>query len=172
MIEKNKLYPRLPLVLTTVSLVIPLSFVTLLSHFQTASGYYGQEVLLSLDSAKFMPLKKAQGNQVEVFAKYLVNNSSIINQPINCVMKVYYPNGTLIKTSSFPDEVTITNSSGTWRHATTLPPDSKIENITAVVQLTDKTKSISISNSIGVQLILGESTKDIAKFQRMVERTG
>ena len=172
MIEKNKLYPRLPLVLTTVSLVIPLGFVTLLSHLHPASGYYGQEVLLSLDSAKFMPLKKAQGNQVEVFAKYLVNNSSIINQPINCVMKVYYPNGTLIKTSSFPDEVTITNSSGTWRHATTLPPDSKIENITAVVQLADKTKSLSISNSIGVQLILGESTKDIAKFQRVVERTG
>lgn len=172
MIEKNKLYPRLPLVLTTVSLVIPLGFVTLLSHLHPASGYYGQEVLLSLDSAKFMPLKKAQGNQVEVFAKYLVNNSSIINQPINCVMKVYYPNGTLIKTSSFPDEVTIANSSGTWRHVTTLPPDSKIENITAVVQLADKTKSLSISNSIGVQLILGESTKDIAKFQRMVERTG
>jgi hypothetical protein len=152
--------------------VIPLGLVLLLSLFYPASGYYGQDVLLSLDSAKFMPLKKAQGNQVEVVAKYLVNNSSIIYQPINCVMKVYYPNGTLIKTSSFPDEVTIANSSGTWRHATTLPPDSKTENITAVVQLTDKTKSISISNSIGVQLILGESTKDIAKFQRMVERTG
>jgi hypothetical protein len=147
-------------------MVLPLGFILLLSHFHPISGYHGQDVLLSFDSAEFKPLKKAQGNQVEVFVKYIVNNSSIIYQPINCVMKVYYPNGTLIKTSSFPDGVTIANSSGTWRHATTLPPDSKIENITAVVQLTDKTKSLSISNSVAVPLILGESTKDIAKFER------
>jgi hypothetical protein len=170
MIEKKQGKLSRPFLdLTRISLVIPLVFILLLSHFYPASGYYGQEVLLSLDSAKFMPLKKVQGNQVEVFVKYMVNNSSIINQPIYCIMKVYHSNGTLIKTSSTPDDVIITNSSGIWRHATTLSPNSKVENITAVVQLTDRTKSLPISNSIAVQLILGESTKDIARFQRTVE---
>ena len=61
--------------------------------------------------------------------------------------------------------VIIPNSSGIWRHATTLSPESKIENVTAVVQLTDITKSLPISNSVTVQLVLGESTKNIARFQ-------
>lgn len=163
--KKQVILSRPFLVLTRISLVIPLGSVLLLSHFYPASGYYGQDVLLSLDYAEYMPLKKVEGNQVEVFVKYTVNNSSIINKQINCVMKVYYPNGTLIKTSSPPDVVIIPNSSGIWRHATTLSPESKIENVTAVVQLTDITKSLPISNSVTVQLVLGESTKNIARFQ-------
>ncbi|CAN5278466.1 hypothetical protein BH18THE2_BH18THE2_38050 [soil metagenome] len=86
--KKQVILSRPFLVLTRISLVLPLGFVLLLSHFYPASGYYGQDVLLSLDSAEYMPLKKVEGNQVEVFVKYMVNNSSIINKQINCVMKV------------------------------------------------------------------------------------
>jgi hypothetical protein len=162
--KKQIVLAKLFLVLVISVAVIPLDFILLLTHYP-AFAYYGQDVLLSLDSAEYMPLKKVEGNQVEVFVKYMVNNSSIINNQINCVMKVYYPNGTLIKTSSPPDEVIITNSSGILRHATTPSPDSKIENLTAVVQLTDITKSLPISNSVTVPLVLGESTKNIARFQ-------
>ena len=163
--KKQVVLAKLFLVLVISVAVIPLDFILLLTHSYPAFAYYGQDVLLSLDSAEYMPLKKVEGNQVEVFVKYTVNNSSIINKQINCVMKVYYPNGTLIKTSSPPDVVIIPNSSGICRHATTLSPESKIENVTAVVQLTDITKSLPISNSVTVQLVLGESTKNIARFQ-------
>ena len=163
--KKQKLLAKLFFVLVISVLVIPLDFVLLILPYYSALAYSGQDVLLSLDSAEYMPLKKVKGNQVEMFVKYMVNNSSIIDKQINCVMKVYYPNGTLIKTSTPPDEVIITNSSGILRHATTPSPDSKIENLTAVVQLTDITKSLPISNSVTVPLVLGESTKNIARFQ-------
>ena len=81
-------------------------------------------------------------------------------------MKVYYVlTVTSFKTSTPPDEVIITNSSGILRHATTPSPDGKIENLTAVVQLTDITKSLPISNSVTVPLVLGESTKNVARFK-------
>jgi hypothetical protein len=163
--KKQIVLAKLFLVLVISVVVIPLDFVLLILPYYSALAYSGQDVLLSLDSAEYMPLKKVKGNQVEVFVKYMVNNSSIIDKQINCVMKVYYPNGTLIKTSTPPDEVIMTNSSGILRHATTPSPDSKIENLTAVVQLTDITKSLPISNSVTVPLVLGESTKNIARFQ-------
>ena len=162
--KKQVVLAKLILLLVITVTVIPLDFILLLTQYP-AFAYYGQDVLLSLDSAEYMPLEKVEGNQVEVFVKYMVNNSSIINKQINCVMKVYYPNGTLIKTSTPPDEVIITNSSGILRHATTPSPDSMIENLTTVVQLTDITKSLPISNSVTVPLVLGESTKNIARFQ-------
>ena len=162
--KKQVVLAKLILLLVITVTVIPLDFILLLTQY-SAFAYYGQDVLLSLDSAEYMPLEKVEGNQVEVFVKYMVNNSSIINKQINCVMKVYYPNGTLIKTSTPPDDVIITNSSGILRHATTPSPDGKIENLTAVVQLTDITKSLPISNSVTVPLVLGESTKNIARFQ-------
>jgi hypothetical protein len=163
--KKQIVLAKLFFVFVISVVVIPLHFVLLTLPYYSALAYSGQDVLLSLDSAEYMPLKKVKGNQVEVFAKYMVNNSSIIDKQINSVMKVYLPNGTLIKTSTPPDEVIITNSSGILRHATTPSPDGKIENLTAVVQLTDITKSLPISNSVTVPLVLGESTKNIARFQ-------
>ena len=49
--------------------------------------------------AEFIPLGE-EGNQVNVFSNYTVNDTSFVNQKINSVMKVYATNGTLIKTSS------------------------------------------------------------------------
>ena len=163
--KKQIVFAKLFLVLVISVVVIPLGFVLLVLPYYSALAYSGQDVLLSLDSAEYMPLKKVKGNQVEMFVKYMVNDSSIIDKQINCVMKVYYHNGTLIKTSSPPDEAILINSSGIWRHATTLSPESRIENVAAVVQLTDITKSLPISNSVTVPLVIGESTKNIARFQ-------
>ena len=95
--KKQIVFAKLFLVLVISVVVIPLGFVLLVLPYYSALAYSGQDVLLSLDSAEYMPLKKVKGNQVEMFVKYMVNDSSIIDKQINCVMKVYYPNSIRIK---------------------------------------------------------------------------
>ncbi|MDP8941481.1 MAG: hypothetical protein M3M84_02940, partial [Thermoproteota archaeon] len=62
-----------------------------------AFAYHGQEVLIALDSAQFIPrLNTTEGSQVKVLVNYTVNDPSIVNQTINAVMNVYTLNGTLV----------------------------------------------------------------------------
>lgn len=84
-----------------------------------------------LNSARSVPLTIGEGNQVNVVLNYKVNDPSIINSQINSVMKVYWPNRTLFKTSSSPEGF-ILNESGTQRHATTIT-NNKLVDPTAVV---------------------------------------
>ena len=120
-----------------------------------AFAYHGQEVLLALDSAQFIPrLNTTEGSQVKVFVNYTVNDPSIVNQTINAVMNVYTLNGTLIKTSSFPAGFTATNF-GTQQLATTIKGNT-IQNITAVTTITNAAKLMPLSNSLTTKLNLGQ----------------
>jgi hypothetical protein len=115
---------------------------------------HGQEVSIMLDSARFIPLTTGGGNQVNVLVNYTVNDPSIINSPINSVMKVYWPNRTLFKTSSSPEGF-IANETGTQRHATTIT-NSKLVDPIAVVQFTNLAKTVPISNPVQVRLNLNQ----------------
>lgn len=118
---------------------------------------HGQEISLVLNSADFTtPSTNKTAHQVRVFVNYTVNDPSIGSQTINSVMKVYSPNGTLLKTSSSPSGFTI-NNTGIQRHSTTLT-NSMIQNITAVIQFTDASKIIPLSNPLLVKLNLTNST--------------
>ena len=97
-------------------------------------AYHGQEISISLDHAEFIPLGE-EGNQVNVFSNYTVNDPSLLNQEINSVMKIYSTNGTLIKTSSSVEGF-IVNQTGSQRHVTTIT-NSTPQNLIAVVQYTD-----------------------------------
>ena len=120
-----------------------------------AFAYHGQEVLIALDSAQFIPrLNTTEGSQVKVLVNYTVNDASIVNQTINAVMNVYTLNGTLVKTSSFPAGFTATNF-GTQQLATTIK-ENTIQNITAVTTITNAAKLIPLSNSSTVKLNLGQ----------------
>lgn len=120
-----------------------------------AFAYHGQEVLIALDSAQFIPrLNTTEGSQVKVLVNYTVNDPSIVNQTINAVMNVYTLNGTLVKTSSFPAGFTATNF-GTQQLATTIKGNT-IQNITAVTTITNAAKLIPLSNSSTVKLNLGQ----------------
>ena len=83
---------------------------------------------ISLDSAEFTPLDE-EGNRVNVFANYTVDNPSLPNQTINSVMKVYSTNGTLIKTSSSAEGFAV-NQTGSQRHTTTIT-NSTLQNVIA-----------------------------------------
>ena len=67
-------------------------------------------------------------------------------------MKVYAVNGTLIKTSSSAEGF-IVDQIGTQRHATTIT-NSTLQNVIAVVQSTNLTKTGPVSNPLQVNLTL------------------
>ena len=114
-------------------------------------AYHGQEISISLDHAEFIPLGE-EGNQVNVFSNYTVNDPSLLNQEINSVMKIYSTNGTLIKTSSSVEGF-IVNQTGSQRHVTTIT-NSTPQNVIAVVQYTDLAKVQPLSNPLQVDLKL------------------
>ena len=109
-----------------------LSVLFLLIPTVVVAYHEGQAITISLDSAGFIPLGE-EGNQVNVFSNYRVNDPSFLNQKINSVMKVYATNGTLIKTSSSADGF-IVNQTGSQSHVTTTT-NSTLPNVIAYIYL-------------------------------------
>jgi hypothetical protein len=118
----------------------------------TAFADHGEEISIALNSATFMPLTSAEGNQVRVGVNYTTLNGTLIGSTINAVMKVYAPNTTAIKSTSFPNGI-IANSSGTAEIKTTIIGNST-QNVTAVVQFTDASKTVPVSNPVQIGLNL------------------
>lgn len=121
---------------------------------------HGREVLIVLNSGTFMPLSSAPGNQVKVGVNFTTLDSTLIGNTINAVMKVYAPNTTAIKSTSFPNGF-IANSSGTEEIKTTII-DNSTQNVTAVVQFTDATKTIPLSNPVQIGLNLTQGAAPMA----------
>ncbi|MGH9986807.1 MAG: hypothetical protein ACRD8W_22915 [Nitrososphaeraceae archaeon] len=88
------------------------------------------------------------------YLNYTVDDSSLINKPINGLMEVYGANHSLIKVSSFSEPI-IANQSGTVQLASTFL-DEKITNLTAIATFTGPGKQVSISNPTTVNLNLGQ----------------
>ena len=141
---------RMKAIATFVIAVLALSMVGLSYN---AFAYHGQEVLLALDSAQFIPRLNTTEGSVN-YTVTTVNDPSIVNQTINAVMNVYTLNGTLVKTSSFPAGFTA-NNFGTQQLATTIR-ENTIQNITAVTTITNAAKLIPLSNTSTVKLNLGQ----------------
>ena len=138
----------LPQQIPTPSISSSLSALT-----QNAFAYHGQEVILSLDNSTFSPLTTGTGNQVRVLANYNIQNSSIVGQTINAVMKLYTLNGTLIKSSSYPSGFIAQNTNGTAELKTTIE-DPTIQSAIANITLTNAAKTEVISNEISTTINL------------------
>src|SRR5919109_4827439 len=116
---------------------------------------HGQEVTLTLYNSSFGSLTSGSGNQVSVFANYKLNDDSIASQTVNAVMEVYAPNGTLIRTSSYPQGFIAQSSGGVEGLETTIR-DTTLQNVTANVTFTSADKTEALSNNLRVNLNLGE----------------
>jgi len=69
-----------------------------------AFAYHGKEISQTLNYAQFLPLtSNNQSHQVKVIVNYSVMEPSIVNKNMNAIMQLFASNGTLIKTSSFPN---------------------------------------------------------------------
>jgi hypothetical protein len=114
-----------------------------------------QKYPMEIDYAHFIsPLN--QDNQVKVLLKSLTTNdtSGLNNKTINAVMKIYSINGTLLKTSSYPQGFNY-NSTESIKLATNIA-DKSIETITAVIQLTNLEKTQPLSDPLTIKLGLGQ----------------
>jgi hypothetical protein len=76
---------------------------------------------------------------------------------INAVMEVYAPNGTLIRTSSYPSGFIAQSSSGKAELETTFTDDT-VQSVTANVMFTNLQKTQTISNELTVKLNLTSPT--------------
>lgn len=113
-------------------------------------------ITISEGNSSFTPLTNTVANQVRVNIQYTVEDESLQGQVINAVMAVFAPNGTLLKTTSFPSGFTAQADGGTETLRTTFR-DKSLNSVTANVTLTDATKSRSISNVLTINLDLEET---------------
>jgi hypothetical protein len=123
------------------------------SSSSDASADDRNKISLTLANSSFAPLTTVHGNQVVVSVRYQVNDESLEGERVNGIMKIYYSNGSLIHSSSFPDGFIAKKKGGTEDFKTTIR-DPTIQSITANVTFTDLKKTETISNVITTNLQL------------------
>lgn len=131
----------------------PSAAISELTFFKNALAAHGQEITLTLHNSSFGSLSTGGGNQVSVFASYELNDDSIAGQTINAVMEVYAPNGTLIRTSSYPNGFVVQSSGGVEGLETTIR-DPTLQSVTANVTFRNLDKTTMLSNDLRVDLNL------------------
>ena len=120
---------------------------------QSAFAYHGQEIVLTSKDVSFAPVSSGEGNQVKAVVNYTVHDPMVINDLVKGVMKVYSPEGKLLKTSSSPTPFPITDSQGTVTLATTLT-DPNMQDVIAKIVFTNPIKTETISNELPVSIDL------------------
>lgn len=120
----------------------------------------GEEILaqqrgtISIDRAVALPLTTAEGNQVKVVVNYDINDESLLGQRVNAIMGIYdRQTGSLLKLSSFPNGFVLNKTKGTTQLATTLT-DNILQNISAIITLTNADKSEKYTNDVRADLNL------------------
>ena len=114
-----------------------------------------ERISISVSNSSFVPLTNTDANQVRVGVEYTIEDESIENEMINAVMKVYAPNGSLIRTTSIPSGFTAQAGGGVEVLKTTFL-DKSMQSILANITFTDLTKKVLVSNVIAVNLDLEE----------------
>jgi hypothetical protein len=171
---KHLLFQKTPLLIIAITLTLGLSAllhqqsmtlvffsgypsaaISELTFLKNALAAHGQEVTLTLHNSSFGSLSSGGGNQVSVFASYELNDDSIAGQTINAVMEVYAPNGTLIRTSSYPNGFVAQSSGGVEGLETTIR-DPTLQSVTANVTFRNLDKTAMLSNDLRVDLNIVE----------------
>ncbi|HEY7695175.1 MAG TPA: hypothetical protein VH797_03635 [Nitrososphaeraceae archaeon] len=137
--------------------VVAISFFSFLPLANVTQSFAqdSERVSITLSNSSFVPLTNTDANQVRVGVEYTIEDETIQNEMINAVMKVYAPNGSLIRTTSIPSGFTPQAEGGVEILRTTFL-DKSIQNILANITFTDLTKRVPVSNVLTVNLDLEE----------------
>jgi hypothetical protein len=140
-----------------IMFVLVLSFFSFFSATSVTQSFAqsSERISISVSNSSFVPLTNTDANQVRVGVEYTIEDESIENEMINAVMKVYAPNGSLIRTTSIPNGFTAQGGGGVEVLKTTFL-DKSMQSILANITFTDLTKKVPISNVIAVNLDLEE----------------
>lgn len=120
-----------------------------------SSAQNNERIVISVSNSSFVPLTNTDANQVRVGVEYTIEDEMIENEVLNAVMKVYAPNGSLIRTTSIPSGFTPQSDGEEVLRTTFL--DKSMQSILANITFTDLTKKIPVSNVLTVNLDLEEA---------------
>ncbi|MGI0022541.1 MAG: hypothetical protein ACRD9Q_06745, partial [Nitrososphaeraceae archaeon] len=115
---------------------------TVSTHSSLAQNSQG--IVISLGNSSYVTLTNTDANQVRVNVKYTIEDESLKNKMINAVMAVFAPNGSLLRTTSFPSGF-IAESDGGVQSLKTTFRDKSLESVMANITFTDLTKSMALS---------------------------
>ena len=135
-------------------IVVSLTIIGFLLSLSEEELLAQQRGTISVDRAVALPLTTTEGNQVRVVVNYEIEDQSLLGQRVNAVMGIYdRQTGSLIKLSSFPNGFILNNTKGTTQLATTLT-DNVLQNVSAIVTLTNADKSEKYTNDARADLNL------------------
>jgi hypothetical protein len=120
------------------------------------------DISIKLENTSYVQ-SNSTASKVNIFVNYDVKNKTLEDERINGVMKVYAPNGTLVKYSSFPNGF-LANKSGFVEFKTTLK-DPSLTDIVANVTLYDIGKENILSNTKTSELSLQKPNTEPNPFQ-------
>jgi hypothetical protein len=149
--SKNLKSYTLGFTLISVILVIGSCFLFEKSTSNPVFAQSEDKVSLEFSEAQFFP-ETEDSNLLEIIVDYETNDRSLIDSTINGVMQVYASNGTLLKTSSYPNGFTITES-GIIQFATSFA-DPSLTSVKTNVSLTDLNKTETLSNTLSSDVAL------------------
>jgi len=141
-----------------ILLILALSIFLLypLKSTQLSFAQNNQRLTITVANSSFVPLTNTDANQLRVGVEYTIEDESIENEMINAVMKVYAPNGSLIRTTSIPSGFSPQSDGGVEELKTTFH-DKSMQSILANITFTDVTKRTPVSNVLTVNLDLEEA---------------
>ncbi|MDP9306264.1 MAG: hypothetical protein M3O68_07970 [Thermoproteota archaeon] len=134
---------------------------TVSTHSSLAQNSQG--IVISLGNSSFVTLTNTDANQVRVNVKYTIEDESLKNKMINAVMAVFAPNGSLLRTTSFPSGFTAESDGGVQSLKTTFR-DMSLQSVIANITFTDLTKSRALSNILTVNLDLKDTPPTVSSL--------
>lgn len=88
---------------TSIVIFIVISVFILPSVQQSVFANHGKEIALKLSDSQFILLPGKNVQQVKLTTTYSVSDPATVGKQISGTMKIYTPNGTLLKTTSIPN---------------------------------------------------------------------
>ena len=121
--------------------------------FNGINAQIPESIAIKFNNVSFGPSTSNPLNQALALVDYQLKDLSLLGSVINGVMTVFAPNGTLIKTSAYPNGFTVGDESGTVQFRTAVP-DQSLTNVKVNVTLKDLNKTESLSNTISKDVSL------------------
>jgi hypothetical protein len=145
------------LMLISATIIVSSVFLLGTNALNSINAQTTEKITINVDSSDYAPLTlDPNANQLKVIVGYETKDPQLVNTKINGVMKVTAENGTLVKTSSFPNGFDLTDS-GRIQFASSFSDDS-LTKVKADIQLTDLNKTTVLSNAVTTEVSLNRTS--------------
>ncbi len=145
------------LMLISATIIVSTIFLLGASTLSNINAQSADKINISVDSADYAPLTlDPNANQLKIIVSYETVDPQLVNTKINGVMEVIAENGTLVKTSSFPNGFDLAES-GRIQFASSFTDDA-MQSATANIVLMDLNKTSVLSNAVTTDVSLNQTS--------------